>query len=59
MLGYPKVSTVDRQDLLAHAILMTLMLLAMALFLVVLDFSLQYNVPLDAPAISFSYAPAP
>ena len=59
MLGYPKVSTVDRQDLLAHAILMTLMLLAMTLFLVVLDFSLQYNVPLDAPAISFSYVPAP
>ena len=59
MLGYPKVSTMDRQDLLAHAILMTLMLLAMTLFLVVLDFSLQYNVPLDAPAISFSYAPAP
>ena len=59
MLGYPKVSTVDRQDLLAHAILMTLMLLAMTLFLVFLDYSLQYNVPLDAPTISFSYAPAP
>jgi preprotein translocase subunit SecE len=59
VLGYPKVSTVDRQDLLAHAILMTLMLLAMTLFLVVLDYSLQYNVPLDAPTISFSYGPAP
>ena len=59
MLGSPRVSTVDRQDLLAHAILMTLMLLAMTLFLVFLDFSFQYDVPLDAPTISFSYAPAP
>ena len=59
MLGYPKVSIVDRQDLLAHAILMTLMLFAMTLFLVYLDFSFQYDVPLDAPTISFSYAPAP
>jgi len=48
VLGYPNVSTVDRQDLLAHAILMILMLLAMTLFLVFLDFSFQYDVPLDA-----------